>query len=114
FGELRRSMWMNTRRKFPGKGRTPEALADVARISTMWSDARQRYGAGGPFLFGRFTLPDCMYAPVVSRFITWEPQIDTATSAYVDAVWNHPYMLEWRRAADAEPWVIERYETPAD
>jgi glutathione S-transferase len=111
FTDLRRNMWMNTRRKFPGKGRTPEALADIARIQEMWRDCRQRYGAGGPYLFGKFTLADCMYAPVVARFVTWEPEIDATTHAYVEAVWNHHFMLEWRRAADAEPWVIEKYET---
>jgi glutathione S-transferase len=114
FVELRRAMWMNTRRKFSGKGRTPGALADIARISEMWRDTRQHYGAGGPFLFGKFSLADCMYAPVVSRFVTWEPELDAATRAYVDAVWNHPFMVDWRRAADAEPWIIERYETPGD
>ncbi len=114
FVELRRAMWMNTRRKFPGKGRTPGALADIARIGEMWGDCRRRFGTGGPFLFGRFSLADCMYAPVVSRFVTWEPEIDTTMRAYVDAVWNHPLLLDWRRAADAEPWVIDRYEAPGD
>ncbi len=113
FVDMRRAMWMNTRRKFPGEGRTPGALADIARICDMWRDARHHYGAGGPYLFGHFSLADCMYAPVVSRFVTWEPEIDKATRDYVEAVWNHHFMLEWRRDADAEPWVIDKYETPA-
>jgi glutathione S-transferase len=114
FGELRRAMWMNTRRKFPGRGRTAGALTDIARIEEMWADCRQRFGSGGPFLFGGFSLADCMYAPVVSRFVTWEPEIGAAARTYVEAVWNHPFLLDWQSAADSEPWVIERYETPPE
>ena len=59
FSGLRQSMWMNLCRDFSGLGRTPEALADIARIEAMWADTRQRFGAGGPFLFGAgFTAAD--------------------------------------------------------
>jgi glutathione S-transferase len=113
FGELRKAMWMNVRRRFPGKGRTPGALADIARIEALWDDARKRYGAGGPFLFGgRFGFADAMYAPVVARLRTWEPEIAPASRAYVEAVWNHPFMIEWVKAAEAEPWTIAKYEDP--
>lgn len=113
FMDLRRSMWMNVRRSFPGKGRTPEALADVARICEIWRGTHERFGRGGPFLFGdRLTFADAMYAPVVSRFVTWAPPLPDQASRYVEAVWDHPWLREWRRAAEAEPWVIEKYETP--
>lgn len=113
FAALRSSMWMNMRRRFPGRGRNPGSLADVARIVAIWDEARQRFGAGGPYLFGsRMTLADAMYAPVVSRFVTWEPDLPAAAKAYVSAVWEHPHMVEWRKAAEAEPWVIAKYETP--
>lgn len=118
FTSLRQAMWMNTRRRFPGQGRTPGALADIARIVELWRETRARHGAassgaGGPFLFGaRLTLADAMYAPVVSRFVTWEPDLPDDAKAYVAAVWEHPLMVEWRRAADAEPWTIAKYETP--
>ena len=76
FTGMRQSMWMNLGRDFSGLGRTPEALADIARIEAMWADTRQRFGAGGPFLFGAaFTAADAMYAPVVTRFLTWRPEI---------------------------------------
>lgn len=114
FVELRRAMWMNTRRKFPGKGRTAGALNDIARIATIWRETRARFGAGGPFLFGRdFTLADVMYAPVTTRFITWEPELPADTKAYATAVWDSPLLVEWRKAADAEPWTNPKYETPA-
>ena len=53
-----------------------------------------------------------MYAPVAARFVTWEPALPAEAKAYVAAVWDQPFMQEWRRAADAEPWVIDKYETP--
>jgi glutathione S-transferase len=113
FTALRSSMWMNMRQRFPGKGRTPGALADVARIAAIWDDCRQRFGSGGPYLFGKaLTLADAMYAPVVSRFVTWEPPLPAAAKAYVAAVWEHPLMVEWRKGAEAEPWVLAKYETP--
>lgn len=113
FAELRQAMWMNTRRRFPGKGRTPGALADIARIVELWRDTRSRFGAGGPYLFGKaFTLADAMYAPVVARFVTWEPELPDDAQAYVAAAWAHPLMAEWRQAAEAEPWTIAKYETP--
>ena len=112
FADLRRAMWMNTRKRFPGKGRTPEALADVARICAIWREAQQRYGAGGPFLYGKtMTMADAMYAPVVCRFVTWEPELPADAKAYVTAVWDHPLLQEWRRGADAETWVLDKYET---
>ncbi len=115
FVELRRAMWMNIRRRFPGKGRTPAALADIARISAIWRDTRGHFGAGGPFLFGaRFTAADAMYAPVVTRFVTWAPELAPDAAAYVDAVSDHPFMVEWRKAAEAEPWTNPKYETPGD
>lgn len=113
FGELRKAMWMNVRRRFPGKGRTPGALSDIARLEALWSDTRKRHGAGGPFLFGaRFGFADAMYAPVAARLWTWEPDVAPATKAYVEAVWSHPFMAEWVKAAEAEPWTIAKYEDP--
>lgn len=113
FTNLRSSMWMNTRRLFSGRGRNPGSLADIARIVALWGETRSRFGAGGPYLFGdRFTLADAMYAPVVSRFVTWEPELPASAKAYVTAVSDHPFMVEWRKAAEAEPWIITKYETP--
>lgn len=113
FGELRKAMWMNLRRSFPGKGRTPGALADIARIEAIWDDARRRYGAGGPFLFGeRFGFADAMYAPVVARFKTWQPDLSAGSLAYVEAVWSHPFVAQWVKEAAAEPWTLAKYETP--
>jgi len=113
FAELRRAMWMNVRQRFPGHGRTPGALADIARIVASWRETRERFADGGPFLFGaQMTFADCMYAPVAARFRTWEPELPADAKAYVEAVWAHPAMRQWVADALAEPWVREDFETP--
>ena len=117
FRGLRQNMWMNLGRDFAGLGRTKEALEDVARIETLWADTRQRFGAGGPFLFGAdFTAADVMFAPVITRFLTWRPDISRASQDYVEAVRAHGLVAEWYDAAAAEPkdWLIAAYETPRD
>jgi len=113
FRGLRQNMWMNLGRDFSGLGRTPDALADVARIEAAWVEARRLFGAGGPYLFGAsFTAADVMYAPVVTRLLTWRPEISAATQSYVDAVRAHPLVAEWYDEAAKEPkdWLVEDYE----
>jgi glutathione S-transferase len=113
FRALRQAMPMNLGREFPGGGRTPEALADIARIEAIWGEALA--ASGGPFLFGReFDLADAMFAPVVTRFLTWRPEIAPATRAYVEAVRAHPLVEAWYAAALAEPadWLLDKYENP--
>jgi glutathione S-transferase len=114
FRELRMAMWMNLGRDFSGLGRTPGALADIARIETIWSETRARFGDGGPFLFGHeFTAADAMFAPVVARFLSWRPEVSDATIVYCTAVRGHPLVAEWYDGAAAEPaeWLIADYET---
>jgi glutathione S-transferase len=113
FRSLRQTMWMNLGRDFSGLGRAPDTLSDIARIEALWADARERFGAGGPYLFGAsFTAADVMYAPVVTRFLTWRPTISAGSTAYVDAVRAHPLVVEWYDAAAQEPenWLVEDYE----
>lgn len=113
FRGLRQSMWFNAGRDFAGLGRTPAALADIARIERIWADCLAAHG--GPFLFGpRFGLADVMYAPVVGRFLTWQPELSDTTRAYMAAVRAHPLLERWYREALAEPesWLLAGYETP--
>jgi len=114
FQALRQSMWMNLGADFAGKGRTPEALADIARIEQLWAEARRQYGGGGPFLFGAtFTAADAMFAPAVTRFLTWRPPISDATMSYCSAVRAHPLVSAWYDAAAQEPetWLLADYES---
>ena len=94
FAALRQHMSMNTRKRYSGKGRTPEVLADIARIDTIWDEAK------GPFLFGAFTAADAMYAPVVLRFRTYE--VEVRKKSYMDAMLALPAMREWIEAAERE------------
>jgi len=107
FVPLREHMPMDVRNRYPGQGRTPEVGRDIARVQEIWSECRERYGAGGEFLFGRFTVADAMYAPVVTRFVTYSVDLAPVNEAYRDAVWSLPEMQRWRAAAEEEPWVID-------
>lgn len=110
FVSLRKSMPMNIRRELPGRGQTSESLADIARIVEIWRQTRARFGQGGPFLFGRQSLADTMFAPVVTRFTTYAPPLPDDAKAYMAAVWALPAMQDWRRAALAESWIIPAEE----
>ncbi len=113
FRGLRQAMPMSLFRSAAGAGRTPEALKDIARIETLWRDTREKFGAGGPFLFGaEFGNADVMYAPVVARFLTYQPELGPDTRAYCAAVRAHPLMQQWYDFASREPaeWFLPGYE----
>jgi glutathione S-transferase len=112
FGELRACMPMNVRARLPGRGRTPGSLRDIERVRAIWTDCRERFGAGGPFLFGRFSIADAMYAPVVFRFRTYGVRLDTRLAEYSAAMLAHPAMQAWEHAALAETWTIGFDEYP--
>ena len=103
FSALRRDCPMNLKRKKKG-ALTPEAEADVQRVTELWRDARQRFGAGGDFLFGAFSAADCMYAPVATRIVSYEIEVDPVSSAYADAIYRLPAFQEWQKAGRAETW----------
>lgn len=99
FRDLRMNMPMNIRKDYAGMGRTPEVLADIARITAIWNDCRARFGAEGPYLFGCWSIADCMYAPVAFRFATYGVQPEGAAGTYLQAVLVHPMLQEWRALA---------------
>ena len=77
-------------------------LADIVRIVDIWEGCRSRFVDAGPFLFGRFTIADAMFAPVVWRFLTYEVELPAASRKWVDAMLALPAMQEWRAAAAVE------------
>jgi glutathione S-transferase len=87
-----------------------DAQANIARVQEIWTEARATYGAGGPFLFGKFSAADAMYAPVVQRFIAYDIDVSAPVKAYMQAMTALPAWKEWRRAALSEPWVIPTFE----
>ena len=104
FANLRNHMSMNIRKRFPGKGRTPEVLAEIARIVEIWSECR------GPFLFGAFSAADAMYAPVVLRFRTYAVELPPACRAYADAVLALPALQAWIADAEREAESLPQFE----
>jgi glutathione S-transferase len=102
FQNLRAHMPMNCRARLPGQGRTTAVQADIDRITTIWRDCRENFGAGGDFLFGHFTIADAMYAPVVLRFVTYGVTLDAVEQAYADAILQLRAMQSWLEAASQE------------
>ena len=110
FGALRAALPMNMRRK-PSKVSTSDDVnTDIARIQDAWAECLSTQPVGGPFLFGRFSIADAMFAPVVSRFQVYDVPLSDAAATYVDAILALPAFQEWKSAAEAEPWVIEQEE----
>ena len=110
FPALRRHLPMNIRRPAAARGIPAEVQADIDRVTAIWHDCRIRFGAGGKFLFGRFSIADAMYSPVVSRFRTYRIALDREADAYCDAVTALPAMQEWIAAARVEKMVVEHFE----
>jgi glutathione S-transferase len=110
FLPLRRDCPMNFWRPVKKRELTPEVVTNVQRIDQMWRDCRTRFASGGPFLFGEFSAADAMYAPVVSRFHTYDVEVSAAARAYMEAIMNLPAWSEWKTAALKESWVLPEDE----
>jgi len=107
FADLRRNLPMDASRELKAKSRAAKVPDEIARVQQIWIDARKRFGTGGPFLFGRFSIADCMFAPVVSRFRTYGVKLEPVAEAYCATIMALPAMGEWIAAAKREPWVID-------
>ena len=107
---LRSECPMNVRRRVEGWQISAAAEADIIRILSLWAEARARFGKGGPYLFGTFSAADIIYAPVVSRFITYGIGVPGFAVAYMEALWTHEWMQVWIEAAESEEWVIEQID----
>ena len=113
FAALRREHSMNIRRIYPTQDLSQDASADVARILQLWAEARARFGGAGEFLFGDWGAADMMFAPVVTRFVTYSIPVPRFAVPYMQAVISHPHMQEWIGGAQEEDWVIEKFEGPS-
>jgi len=111
FAALRRELPMNVRKSFPTREFEGEVREDIERILQLWAQARARYGGTGDFLFGDYSAADIMFAPVVTRFITYGVPVPPFAAIYMKAVLSHPNVNEWIDKAQDEPWVIEKYES---
>src|ERR1041385_8727831 len=110
FVPLRSECGMSFWRPPAKRALSAEAQADIARVQAIWTGARAKFGAGGPFLFGKFTAADAMYAPVVQRFVAYDIDVSAPIKTYMQAMIALPAWAEWRRAALRETWVIPKFE----
>ena len=95
----------------------PEVQADIRRIGTMWTELRTQHAAKGPFLFGHFTIADCMYAPVLFRFRAYDPDYTSLQAyplaiAYIESLYQLDMIQEWIDGARKEKayTFLQRYE----
>lgn len=112
FGALRNACPMNLRRekKLPPGGLSDAVAKDVARIETIWSECRKQFGKGGPFLFGKFSAADAMFAPICARFDTFTIPVSKTSRVYMDVVFATPAFQQWKSDAAKETWVIAEDE----
>jgi len=108
FSALRSALPMNLKGHFPGFRVWSRAQADIERITGIWRECLSTYG--GPFLFGRICMADAMYAPVVTRFATYDVKLEGACAQYAERILALPQMREWIEAARLEPADIEELE----
>src|SRR5271154_7052027 len=108
FTTLRASLPVNLKGHFPNFKIWSRAQADIDRVCTIWRECLAK--SGGPFLFGERTMADAMYAPVVTRFMTYDVKLEPGLKVYADMIMALPEMRQWIEAAQAEPADIEELE----
>jgi glutathione S-transferase len=103
FADLRKNWPMKFASVGLGDTPLPEVQKNIDRIGAIWTDCRKDFGAGGPFLFGKFSIADAMYAPVASRLTTYGPvELPREAAAYRDMMFALPAMKEWGEGARSE------------
>ncbi len=110
FTGLRNQFPMNCRGKFAKITPNDAAIRDITRIENIWRDCRQKFGHDGNYLFGKFSIADAMFAPVVSRFKTYDLATCDSSKQYMKIILSLPAMKDWYNAALQEKWVITEDE----
>jgi glutathione S-transferase len=109
FSNLRSALPMNIKAHYPGFKSWAGARTDIERVTAIWNECLKTYG--GPFLFGaRPCMADAMYAPVCTRFLTYDVQLDPVAARYCQTVMALPVMQEWIEGAKAEPDELEELD----
>ena len=89
---------------------TPEVSSECQRIDRLWSEARDRHHAAGDYLFGEFSLADCMYAPIAMRFQTYGVKLSAVSQAYLELLLENSAVAQWRAEAEQEEEVVSMHE----
>ena len=109
FFNMRSALPMNVKARYPNFKSWAGARADIARVRAIWQDCLG--DSGGPYLFGKHpTVADAMYAPVCTRFLTYNVELDNVSAAYCKTIIKWPALVEWVEAAKAEPEQLEELE----
>ncbi|AEF23516.1 glutathione S-transferase family protein [Pseudomonas fulva] len=99
FGALRSHMPMDMQRNAPLASVTDEVKHDIQRIVALWAGCRERFGQGGPYLFGQLSIADAYFAPVASRLRSYGVQLPADAAAYVETIFQWPAFQRWHQAA---------------
>ncbi|MDH4121001.1 MAG: glutathione S-transferase family protein [Deltaproteobacteria bacterium] len=110
FQAMRSELTCNLGARYAWQACGEAVMADMARVEAIWADCRKKYGSGGPWLFGAFSIADAMFAPVATRFVTYNVPISPISQEYVNTVFQSPAFQAWQAGALAEKEVIPQYE----
>ena len=108
FSNVRNDMPMNYRARASTFTPSPETAAEIGRIFDIWNASLS--ASEGPFLFGDFSIADCMYAPVLSRFQTYGIPVEGRVAAWAERMWAHPSVSRWTRLAE-ESIAVPKYDS---
>lgn len=110
FFALRQAMPMNCRSINRHVNLTDDLHEDISRIETIWTSLRKKHAEHGPWLFGEFTIADCMFAPVVFRFVTYNVPLSQTAQRYMANILENPHVQLWLEQAKKESETIEEEE----
>lgn len=107
FAALREALTCNIRRRAEPRALSAEVQRDVARLEAIWAQLSERFGGGGPYLFGSEpVITDAFFTPVATRIRTYAVSVGARSQRYVDALLQNPAFRAWEREAEAESWTI--------
>ena len=112
FSNLRAALPMDLKADYPDFVIWAGAQADIDRITAIWDDCLAKYN--GPYLFGKLTMADAMFAATVTRFTTYHVALDAQCAAYCQRIMALPEIVDWAEAARAEPDELAELELEAE
>jgi glutathione S-transferase len=107
FTALRTEMALDVRARRPQRRRNDAVRADIARVTSIWTETRRRFGGSGPLSFGTFTIADAYYAPVALRFQTYGVELMGEAGAYARALLAVPAVREWEAGGRNDPQLAD-------
>lgn len=110
FSALRNDCTMNLRHCYCGFTPSEKVLTDLARVETIWTEARTRWGSNGPWLFGGYSIADAFYTPLATRLLTYDLPMSKIANDYVQTTVNDLSFKQWRAEGLAENYVQPGYD----